>query len=48
MLMLTFDPQSQLGRLQLIINSSAQAVSKISKFAHISAVLKSLHCMAQN
>jgi len=38
-------PQSQLGRLQLILNSSARTVSKTSKFAHIcpSPVLKSLH-----
>jgi len=36
-------PQSQFGRLQLIQNSSARAVSKTSKFAHISPVLKSLH-----
>jgi len=36
-------PQSQLGRLQLILNSSARAVSKTPKFAHISPVLKSLH-----
>jgi len=36
-------PQSQLGRPQLIVNSSARAVSKTPKFAHISPVLKSLH-----
>jgi len=36
-------PQSQLGCLQLILNSSARAVSKTPKFAHISPVLKSLH-----
>jgi len=36
-------PQSQLGHLQLILNSSARAVSKTHKFAHISPVLKSLH-----
>jgi len=36
-------PQSQLGRLQIILNSSAQAVSKTPKFAHITPVLKSLH-----
>jgi len=36
-------PQYQLGRLQLIINSSARAVSKTPKFVHITAVLKSLH-----
>jgi len=36
-------PQSQLGRLQLILNSSALDVSKTPKFAHISPVLKSLH-----
>jgi len=34
--------QSQLGRLQLTLNSSARAVSKTPKFAHISPVLKSL------
>jgi len=28
-------PQSQLGRLQLILNSSARGVSKTPKFAHI-------------
>jgi len=28
-------PQSQLGRLQLILNSLAPAVSKIAKFSHI-------------
>jgi len=31
-------PQSQLGSLQLIFNSSARAVSKTPKFAHISPV----------
>jgi len=36
-------PRSQLGRLQLILNSSARAVSKSPKFVHISPVLKSLH-----
>jgi len=36
-------PQPQLGRFQLILNSSAPAVSKTQKFAHISPVLKSLH-----
>jgi len=36
-------PQSQLGRLKLILNSSARAVSKTRKFAHITPVLKSLH-----
>jgi len=36
-------PQSHFGRLQLILNSSARAVSKTPKFAHISSVLKSLH-----
>jgi len=35
-------PQSQLGHLQLILNSSALAVSKTPKFAHISPVLKFL------
>ena len=35
--------QSQLGRLQLILNSAAHAVSKTPKFCHISPVLKSLH-----
>jgi len=30
-------PQSQLGRLQLILNSSARAVCKTLKFAHISS-----------
>jgi len=36
-------PQSQFGRLQLILNTSARAVSKTSIFAHITPVLKSLH-----
>jgi len=36
-------PQCQLGRLQLILNSSARAISKTTKFAHISPVLKNLH-----
>jgi hypothetical protein len=36
-------PKSQLGRLQLILNSSARAVSKTPKCSHISPVLKSLH-----
>jgi len=36
-------PQSQLRRLQLILNSSARAVSKTPKFAHITPVLKFLH-----
>jgi len=35
-------PQSQLGCLHLILNSSARAVSKAAKFGHISPVLKSL------
>jgi len=35
-------PQSQLGRLRLILNSSAQAVTKTPKFDHITPVLKSL------
>jgi len=34
---------SQLGRLQLILNSLARAASKVPKFAHITPVLKSLH-----
>ena len=36
-------PQSQLNRLQLILNSSARAVCKSSKFSHITPLLKSLH-----
>jgi len=36
-------PQSQLRRLQLTLNFSAQAVSKSPKFAHITPVLNSLH-----
>jgi len=36
-------PQSQLGRLQLILNSAARAVSQTPKFSHITPVLKSLH-----
>jgi len=36
-------PQSQLSRFQLILNSSARAVSKTPKFAHITPFLKSLH-----
>jgi len=36
-------PQSQLSRLQLILNYSARSVSKTPKFAHITPVLKSLH-----
>ena len=36
-------PQSQLNRLQLILNSSARAVSKSPKFCHITPLLKSLH-----
>ena len=36
-------PHSQLSRLQLILNSTARAVSQTSKFSHISPVLKSLH-----
>jgi len=35
-------PQSQLNRLQLILNSSARAVSKSPKFCHITPLLKSL------
>jgi len=40
-------PQSQLGRLKHILNSSARAVSKTPKFAHasLSPVLKSLHSL---
>jgi len=38
-------PQSQFGRLQLTLNSSARAVSKTPKFAHLSPVLKSLHSL---
>jgi len=37
--------QSQLGRLQLILNFSARAVSKTPKFVHITPVLKSLHLL---
>ena len=36
-------PQAQLSRLQLILNSTARAVSKTPKFSHITPVLKSLH-----
>jgi len=36
-------PQSQLGRLPLILNSSARAVSKTFKFDYITPVLNSLH-----
>jgi hypothetical protein len=36
-------PQSQLNRLQLILNASARAVSKSPKFCHINPHLKSLH-----
>ena len=36
-------PQSQLNRLQLILNSSARAVSKSPNFCHITPLLKSLH-----
>ena len=36
-------PQSQLNRLQLILNASARAVSKSPKFCHINTFLKSLH-----
>ena len=36
-------PQFQLHRLQLILNSSARAVSKSPKFCHITPLLKSLH-----
>jgi len=36
-------PQSQLGRLQFILNFSARAVSKTPNFAHISSVLKWLN-----
>ena len=35
-------PQAQLSRLQLILNSTARAVSKTPKFSHITPVLKSL------
>ena len=41
---LFFEPlQSQLNRLQLILNSTARAVSKTPKFSPITPVLKSLH-----
>ena len=36
-------PQSQPNRLQLILNSSARAVSKSPQFCHITPLLKSLH-----
>jgi len=36
-------PQSQLSRLQLILNSTTQAVSKTQKFLHITTVLKSFN-----
>jgi len=39
----TFPMQSQQNRLQLILNSSAWAVSKYPKFSHITFLLKSLH-----
>ena len=36
-------PQCQLNRLQLILNSTARAVTKSPKFCHITPLLKSLH-----
>ena len=36
-------PANQLDRLQLVLNSAARAVTKTSKFHHITPVLKSLH-----
>jgi len=36
-------PQSQIGRLQFIINALARAVSKTLNFAHISPVLTYFH-----
>jgi len=40
--------QSQLGRLQLILYSSARAASKSPKFAHITTILKYLHWLIIN
>jgi len=36
-------PRCQLDRLQLVINSAAQAVSKTPRYRHISTILKFLH-----
>jgi len=41
-------PRSQLSHLQLILNSTARAVSKTLKFSHITPVLKSLHWLKLN
>jgi len=36
-------PATQTSRLQLVLNSAARAVTKTSKFHHITPILKSLH-----
>jgi hypothetical protein len=41
-------PSSSTNRLQLVLNSAARAVTKTSKFHHITPVLKSLHWLKIN
>ena len=41
-------PSSELNRLQLILNTAARAITKTSKFHHITPILKSLHCLKIN
>ena len=41
-------PASHLNRLQLVLNSAARAVTRTSKFRHISPILKDLHWLKIN
>jgi hypothetical protein len=41
-------PASHLNRLQLVLNSAARAVTRTSKFGHISPILKDLHWLKIN
>jgi hypothetical protein len=41
-------PATQTNRLQLVLNSAARAVTKTSKFHHITPILKTLHWLKIN
>jgi hypothetical protein len=41
-------PASHLNRLQLVLNSAARAVTRTTKFGHISPILKDLHWLKIN
>jgi len=41
-------PATQMNRLQLVLNSAARAVTKTTKFHHITSILTSLHWLKIN